>query len=395
MSKKQEMVSELTKRIESGNVELCCEYDCMSGSSEQMPLCTTVSDYWKKYPDGYFRDSKGSVESVLACLTNESLEKILGDDSITADSSWDTLWLSWGRKGYLRSDASLLTSQEWVPTLRLRHDRYLSWFQGYRFHLTDDLFNGRECWPGSDSLPDVVRAITLSDLVFDQERKPEMCKQKWYRDNALFRRAMLFGCVASACSNTPVFYRVLHDNTKIFDEFLSLSDKYCTKTQTDDQIGVKNIRRAARKSAPTSKATVYGAYLQDSRKDKGIFGWLSFGLTYVSLSMIRDGKDYTLTLNFPKWDRQAYEYERENIDCTGDKPVQLPYDAYLYTCWCTLLYALLALADILYTPMWMSVALAKDVICYSSLDLTSQHVVASVKDIWDDLWDISRELGRQ
>lgn len=319
MNKKQQLVSELTERVKSAGVIL------PNDARERPWEIYAGARYWKEFPDGHCR--KGvighpvSLESNLACLSEDTLTAILADDKITEGCTWNDLWKAWGRAGYFICEPSLVyLPGSKIPTLRMRHDCYLHLFRGYGFQNSRDIMDdGSNGFSGNHlqlvcNLIDPVRRDSIYEgFGGDAE---ELVEATWKREWAVFRKAMVIAFPFQACWNIAAFDRLLEEKPEMFNEFVNLTDEHGMYQDLNSDIGVREIQAAAwnttRDPDDTEglKLTVPMVMTSRSGGAKFLCGILRFYEDAVSLTWSVKGERKFLSLSFPKYE-QGVSTERD------------------------------------------------------------------------------------
>lgn len=339
MNKKHEMVSELTKRIELAKVELPTEDLLYDEPSKYW----AKSDYWERYPQGHSRDGATvSIESTLACLSEDSLARILADDKIQDGIAWVELWRLWGRAGYFECAPRIIHSAFGAPTLRMRHDCYLHLFRGVGFQnsmdITDNGSNG-ESGKHLEGMRGIICLPEESSLL-SGECDEEAVKENWMKTWAVWRAAMIYSFPFQACMGKKVFLKLLRDNVELFDRFMVETDACGMHFDLDASVGVKQIYEAAKKTTPVEFPVLSVPLVEG----KGVIAIADFAKDAVSVTWSILGARQVLTLRFPEWDREAFERELECLDLACDTPTYASESNYYYYCWTQLADVLLVLS---------------------------------------------------
>lgn len=339
MNKKQQMVSELIDRIENAHVQKPNEV----AFGDEMQL-RAYPKYWEQFPDGHCRWH--SVETDLACLSEDTLARILADDKIQEGMSWESLWHAWGRASYFNCAPSIIYGRDkHVPVLRMRHDCYLSWFRGYRFQMSMDI-----CADGSNGesryLNNIESVITapVESIILDDSVDEDTAIDDWNTKWAVFRKALVYSLPFEACAGKRVFTRLLDNNPDMFDEFMTRTDQELMHYHLAEGIGIKQISRACREGS-TIRYPLFTIPLLTSGNDKPkVCAVLALSEDRVSLTWSVAGKQRRFQLAMPKWDRYAYERQLKCLDLSEDVPSYPSESDYYYYCWTALAVVLITLA---------------------------------------------------
>lgn len=344
MNKKQQLVSELTERIEHAGITLPESED---GSCWVFRAKDT---YWEEFPEGYCRrgvlGSKESLESNLACLSEETLVRILADDKIVEGMPFDQLWSSWGRAKYFVCEPRLVYIKETrIPTLFLRHDCFLHLFRGYTFQNSYDIVADGSNGSGGNHL-NTVYGIINPPMYFDYDEDDpaveEAAKASWKKEWAVFRKAMILSFPFQACWNIGAFERLLQEHPGLFDEFMNQTDKYGMRQGLDTTLGVRQIYEAAKSTAERLKGTPQTLLeipmiMEESSGRTMMCGILKFSKRVVSFTWSVQDERKELALEMPL----------HETECVSPEDNDYPRSKYYYYySWTSLALVLLRLSGV-------------------------------------------------
>lgn len=341
MNRKQEMVSALTRRISAAGLELSVGEACFADNH-----------YWERYPDGHC-DSfiTPSIEAHLACLVDSTLESLVKDDSIERCKTWPELWSTWGNKGLLKSPPELLHVKG-VPILRIRHDSYLTCVGKNIFINHRDAYGNGNNGVSCGDLSQTIRAISLPThvgLSWDSAKRED-----WYRENVLFRKAMVLRYPFEACSSLRTFHTLLSDSPEVFDQFITETDDSILCCNLDRSFGLDDMQDGMRATVDKECAKFVVALLARGSAGLQVFAILRYSMGGVTLRWSEQGVLRNLCVSIPVWDAATYMEELRCADMDLDKMVQLSEREYYRQCWCSLSLTLMTMAGIQYSAFWIN-----------------------------------------
>lgn len=289
MDKKQ-LVQQVLERMEKAAVSI----------GERAKL-RADDHYWQNYPDGHYRlGDSVIVEEDLACLDENSLQKILDGDDIPAGIGYKDLWQMWGQQGCFKCTPTILTQGCEAPVLRIRHDSYLHlhWMRGDCFQDSSDAHCN-----GTNGRSPITLAVDISAACRVWYRYTQEEREEWERKWALFRKAMIIHHPFTACARHKTFYTMLDKYPEIFEEFIDLTDENVLHMHLDKSLTL-DAMRAACAGEKYECPTVLELALM--RNDEECCGILRFGETAVSFSWCENGVPRTSAINFPAFAEDAY-----------------------------------------------------------------------------------------
>ena len=272
MNKKQELVEKVLEKLEKS--------ECVI--EEGSALRASVS-FWDKYPDGHYADMMDdSVEHLLSRLTEANLGQI-ANSPIPSKTEFYVLWREWGKQGFLKSKPELMDVGG-IPTLRIRHDSYLSWFRGYCFQNSYDAYGNGSNGESRKNLQDVMNIC--KDLL---ERSPE-----W----TTCCHTLLLSAPFSACRGKRSFHAALQECPEAFDALMEQTNKRLMHIQLPEGMTLDKLSATMRKE--TAAATVFYEF-PITRAGK-LFALLCISRRSVQLIWMLDRVRSSFTVNFPVWD---------------------------------------------------------------------------------------------
>lgn len=272
MNKKQELVEKVLEKLEKSEVVLA------DGST--LRAC---ANFWDKYPDGHCADMMGdSIEHLLSRLVEENLEQI-ANTTLPPKTEFSVLWREWGKQGFLKSEPKLLDIGG-IPTLRIRHDSYLSWFRGYCFQNSCDAYGNGSNGESGKNLQDVMNIC--KDLL---ERSPE-----W----ATCCHALLLSFPFSACRGKRSFHTALHDHPEAFDALMEQTNKQLMRIQLPDGMTLGGLSTNMLEEEAAAKV-FYEFPIVCAGK---LFALLCVSRKSVQLIWMVYRIRNSYTVNFPVWD---------------------------------------------------------------------------------------------
>lgn len=298
MNKKQELVNQVLAKLEKSHVALGAE------TSLRAP-----NDFWKQHPNGHYTDMFDySIECLLSRLTEENLAQLTAAD-IPADVSFSALWRQWGLKGYLRSTPQLLEFGG-VPTLRIRHDSYLSWFRGYCFQNSYDAYGAGS---NGESDKDLAAAVDICQYIM-------RITPKW----AQRCHALLLSYPFYACRGKQTFYKALQEHPEAFDQLLLRTDEKLMHVGLPADATLNGLMDYMR--TETMRSLI--AYEFPIVCNEQQIALLCLGTWSIQLIWVQEHVRNTFTLNFPYWEEE----------------MPLDADTYRILMWAGLSYTMLTLA---------------------------------------------------
>lgn len=303
-------------------------------------------NFWERYPDGHYATSAYyCVEEHLSCLDENSLCQILELAPFPKSIEFPALWRAWGREGCFKCEPTILTwENRRAPVLRIRHDSYLHYMRGYAFQNSHDAFcdgsNGE-----SSNLTKDIRAISWSEYALGDEQDESKERDKWQKEWALFRKAMIVQHPFVACGGLQTFYAMLDEYPEVFEKFINLTDSRVMELNLDPTLTLEEMRKRCKDKPFDWRRGVFELALMYQNQ---YYGRLRFGETAVSFTWRSNKETHCSTINFPEWDKQSYFSELYNIrDMNADlRPEQLSQREYLHACWNGLATMLLSLGGV-------------------------------------------------
>ena len=265
------------------------------------------------------------MEEWLAMLLDSDLEKIIADDCIRNGMEFDALWKEWGKKGYLNSEPMLLDLE--YPSLRLRHDCYLSWFRGYRFQNSYDYYGDGSNGESANNLREILQLLENIS----------------YNNEDLFKTAMLISYPLEAMSQIKAGHSMLREHPELFDLFMKKTALECMSPLSFELVSVKDMQLKFTQERTGYKPALT-LYLANAWKEKRwVFATLNYYLDCVELTWSSNSERKCLAVKFPEWTLTRY----------NESPGLVYKDEYLKLVWNRLTITLLGLARIVACWMYM------------------------------------------
>lgn len=346
MNKKHELVEKVLKVLEDSHVERDA-YD--SWRAER--------SFWGEYPDGHYNDLQSSVEGELSCLTVENLEAILDVGVPEEGITYSKLWREWGRAGCFKCVPEVLQLGE-VPTLRIRHDSYLSWFRGYRFQNSYDAYgNGSN----GESENNLQEAIDLCRNFRDPECS-EYSEHMTELELSVFCSALILYYPFYACRGKSSFYQAIRNYPEVFDGFMRQTDLLMRTGGIHTLYTMREAMASIKVDCPL--------WQEFSIENKGEqLGLLRLGENAVQLVWSAGGERQSYVLKFPCW---MYD----SADGDGQ---------YMGDMWSRLAYTMLTLAGFSATEYSIRPCSSEAVTTVTSLFYGEDERVESLKDLWSNI----------
>lgn len=353
MNKKQNLVNEIINRMEKAHVNFGSDVvRCQSG-------------YWDKYPDGncdidpVTLEVNSCIESTLACLSVSSLERIAENDLIEEGMQVPKLWRVWGQAGYFKMDPEIFMIGR-TPVFKFRHDCFLAPWRDSGFQNSyDAYYNGSN---GSSSM-DIQRALRAIEIpehhssffdVSGEERPNDVVIREWNQKWALFRKAMFVSYPIEACSGKSAFHQTLKAHSKVFSDYVDAVGSDYFHLGLDSELTWSKMIEQASRVDVLNRPAVEKSLIEESKFPE-VFGTMKFGRNFVSFTW-NDGEPKSLAIEFPEWERNAWNTEATFLDLGCDHPQMLPESDYYCTCWLRLSIVLLAMAGVACAIFYMKKA---------------------------------------
>lgn len=338
MTRKQNLTQELVTRLEECAINLPVDMQFRA-----------PSDFWAEYPHGYCLDPKNrSLEGMLSCLSEKTLEEILGDEAFEDGADLADLWGEWGERCYFTDAPCIVGLGNGRIALRIRWDSYLMCNEFKTgFENCRDAFSGKVAGSSSYDLATAIRAITYPG-------ENDARKASWELEYNWFRRAMFVSYAMDACKGQDSFFNLMTSNSDVLDEFLQLTACWQFSEGIMGPWSFREVTKACEMVEPQGDlvASIPLIYKRKGQKDSKskMFAIAQFGNSYVQLQLIQPvGMDnICYTVNFPKWDLPTWLTEYRECGNDPRKMMYLTERDYLYLCWKQLIRFLLVTSGAVY-----------------------------------------------
>ncbi len=341
MSKKQQMVNELTEKLKTAGIT-----PAKSMQGHEPYYESPVHNYWKLYPEGYCNQF-GSVEERLSLFTEQNLSDILEHGDILKGATVSEQLECWRGQGLLKSEPFVFNDpREHMPVLRLSSDAYLSWFRSYGFQVSYDAYaNGARC--GSDT------DLGLTNRIVEIYR--EANEDTGVALDGVFCKLMYLSYPLEAAGGFKVFGKLLRDNSEVVDEFFDATDDSVMRKDLDKSLNINELCLRLGSGVFRADSVVSSQLvLVDKQNAAGskAFATLLLHEAGVELRWIAPEGPRYLCAAIPKWDREYFIDTVQACGWEGCRGYLVSKQDWYRSCWYHLSIALMVLAGITVSHLW-------------------------------------------